>query len=806
MPDFTFTSPAGKSYTITGPEGSTKEQAFQILQQRLAAGEEAPKQEPAKAADTLDARKQKLAEALSDSPERSFGKVLGDIGVSTGLGGALGALSPEILTGAGALLSMSEVARPVGEALIGVGEAARSQRLASAATGAMSGGVSETAGQAAEAAGASKPIADTVRVGAGFLTPEVGALAGKAKSLYTAVGKYLGLAKTPAEVAKATAALRGVSEAGVPQHALHQALQAGADADIKAAQSEGERVMQDARQRAAEVGAQDAKSAQKVLDDGQKRADQIVKDARQRASQMDKLSQGRMATAGRVLAQAEPALRVVGQPQELSDIGKELQTTVAGKYQQGLNARQEAYQQLKSQRDAIVSAKEASGETLDKTPAMKELKNYIDSKTLRSEAGRKSASGLAPITDQATLRTYENIREAINNRRVQVGVDELGQPKFQTFKTSFDALDQVRRKLGDVVANRDVEGYSAIGKSLATKLYDKISKVQESFVGEQNGVNLQKQMQDTYSGASKELRKFSAGAGGKATALDRVDPERFAADPQGVPRQFFSTQQGVQDLRELTGDSAQVDRMARSYVAQSLRGKSAKQVSDYLREHSDWLREVPGLQKDVESYASKLQKIEQTAGKLGGSAERLSKEAKAGVGEARGVAEKERAESVVRAGRVGEGSLDTQQRVLSEGQKAAEQKTAQQAEPARRLQQLLNGGERPEAVRDLLLSGKPEQTRLAARIARQTPEGQKQLEQSVRQITSGMSPATLSKTWSERLKPMLEDGKMISPERLKALDADVRRVLRSHEGKTALTLVQRHVIAAIGGLGADYSP
>lgn len=35
MPDFTFTSPEGKSYTVTGPDGATKEQAFQILQTKI---------------------------------------------------------------------------------------------------------------------------------------------------------------------------------------------------------------------------------------------------------------------------------------------------------------------------------------------------------------------------------------------------------------------------------------------------------------------------------------------------------------------------------------------------------------------------------------------------------------------------------------------------------------------------------------------------------------------------------------------------------------------------------------------------
>jgi hypothetical protein len=38
MPDFTFTSPDGKNYTVTGPEGATKEQAFQILQGQLSSG------------------------------------------------------------------------------------------------------------------------------------------------------------------------------------------------------------------------------------------------------------------------------------------------------------------------------------------------------------------------------------------------------------------------------------------------------------------------------------------------------------------------------------------------------------------------------------------------------------------------------------------------------------------------------------------------------------------------------------------------------------------------------------------------
>ena len=38
MPRYTFTSPEGKTYDIDGPEGSTKEQAFGVLQQQIGAG------------------------------------------------------------------------------------------------------------------------------------------------------------------------------------------------------------------------------------------------------------------------------------------------------------------------------------------------------------------------------------------------------------------------------------------------------------------------------------------------------------------------------------------------------------------------------------------------------------------------------------------------------------------------------------------------------------------------------------------------------------------------------------------------
>jgi len=786
MPDFTFNSPEGKSYTVSGPEGSTKEQAFQILQQQISSGT-AKEEKPATTA------KERVQQGLANLkpnlpttedgkpvPSPTFKSALEAIGTSTALGGALGAVSPELLTAAGyAANFIPDVGPEIGTALMEAGAAARSARLATAAEGALSGGVSETAGQTAEAKGANKPVADAARLAGGMVTPGVGALASKAEGLFGAVAKTLGVANTPANVAKAAATLRGIEDAGAPANALHQMLQHGADANIQAAQSAGDKVMADARQRATDVGAQDAKAAQKVLDDGKKRADQIVAEARQRAAELNKASGNRMATAGKVLAQAEPALRVVGQPRELSDIGSELQTAVKSQHQAGLDARQADYNALKTQRDEIVKSKEQAGETVDQIPAMRGLKDYIKTKTDAKISPR-------PTTDQGILRVYGQVNEAIQN-------------------PSFKALDQVRRKLGDVIGGKDVEGYSAISKDVAGKLYSKISDVQKEFAGEdQTGKNLQQMMQEQYHDASLGLRKFGTGAGGKATALDRVDPERFAADPQGVPKQFFSSQQSVRDLKELTGDSGLVQRAGSSYVSSQLRGMSAKQVEQYAQKNSDWLREVPGLQKSINDYATRLSKIEKTAQRAEQSSEQLSKRAGKVVPAAEEVAAKERAGVVGRVADMSEQSVKNQQRILDEGGKAATEATKAAAAPAAGLKAILTGGERPEAVRELLLNGKPEQTRLAARIASQTPQGKQQLEGSVRQITAEMTPATLQKQWNERLKPMLQDGKMISPERLKALDSDVKSLMKAYAGKPPVTLVQRHIYAAIGSSGSNY--
>jgi len=100
MPVFTFTSPEGKSYDITGPEGSTKEQAFDILNKQLGEKKSAPASAPVPKAEPKSAPPSKptLPSMFTTAPQ--------PLAEAAGSLAALRGLSSDILGMPGGLESM----------------------------------------------------------------------------------------------------------------------------------------------------------------------------------------------------------------------------------------------------------------------------------------------------------------------------------------------------------------------------------------------------------------------------------------------------------------------------------------------------------------------------------------------------------------------------------------------------------------------------------------------------------------------------------------------------------------------------
>lgn len=747
------------------------------------------------------------------TPGRSMESRAAEVGGAATGGAIVGAFAPEIMGGIGTGLELvSPLTGPAapfvagaGAALQTGGAALKSARIASTVTGAVSSAISNVAGQTAEAAGAGPKTRFGVEVVAGMGVPAAAATAKfvvgtPAKAAWGLVQRLAGEVapeSVPKAVRQAQALLKAPGVATQPQLALHEILAKGTAADIAAADMAAKDLVAQAHLKASKLAQSDPAAAKKVVAEAEAEGKRLQATARAREQALSQAAGVDFAKAVRVKALADRELRSVGQPRELSDIGNELRAKVTGEQARALAQRSEQYKQLKAARDAEVAAKEQAGIHIDQMPAMIELKQELAKKLLLTKGGREAAGGLAQVTEQGVTNAYQRVWDAIRNKRVQVGVDENGLPKFETFKTSFEALDHVRRKLGDVVAQKDVEGYSALGQDLAREMYARISKVQEEFAGP-----IQRQLQSQYAGSTEELQKFGAAAGKKLTAVDRSDPDAFLRDPASLPGNYFRSQQGVRDLIELTGDKALVGRAAQDYVARQLEGKSAKQIADWARQpqQTDWMREIPGLQAKVNAYAQRVAQIERVSGKLETRAgERLqagSKGMEAAAKEADRLLMQAREEASLRvASRV-------EEREALVGAATKEGQAIRDAAVSK-AKAIVKDGFPAEATRKLLLQGSPEELRMATRYIAGSPGGQKALEGSVRNVLATVPSGKLAQVWEERMVPVLQESGLLGKAELAKLQADVARVIAAHEGKQGVRIVHRMVANALAQAGGE---
>jgi hypothetical protein len=173
---------------------------------------------------------------------------------------------------------------------------------------------------------------------------------------------------------------------------------------------------------------------------------------------------------------------------------------------------------------------------------------------------------------------------------------------------------------------------------------------------------------------------------------------------------------------------------------------------------------------------------------------------------ARGISESEKvvSEATEEARKLLRESAITRERIVRDAEQEAERIRTEFGGPAQRLAAFLSTQDAPDAIRNLILQGTPEQTPLAAKYAAESPGGYEALDGSVRQIMRDMSEMELRETWANRIRPMLTDGKMLPPERLQKLEADVENLLRSYQQGPAWKKITKYVIAALATVFVIY--
>jgi len=689
------------------------------------------------------------------------------LGESTLGGTILGAAAPEIAeyTGKGLSKIYNPYAKALGYGMEAAGRLMKTQRGASAASGGLSGATADIAGQGVEIAGGLPPAVFAAELAGGFVGPQF------AKTITDTIRygsrKLLGL--EPITAIKNVANDLGINEAvlspsqrqfikdqieklrgGKPsstsQEGLYGALKTGAtditrDAENRAALRRAE----------AEIAKREAEAKAEKMRLAGKKTTEIGSEAQK---------------------EAEAARSQIGNDRELSAIGGQLRDKINSLFGQMTEARSAAYAKQKAIRDAAVAEKEASGQLVKDTPEYKELINNLRSKLLIGPEAQKQTT--APVTEKGVLQAYQNIYDAVTSRRVQVGLNAEGNPVYKTFPTSFDALDDVRRRLGDVAFGKEVEGYSAIGSNIAKDFYGKISNIQSKFAGESHDV-----LQSEYEAASRLLEKYKSKRGAKATAEDRFDPTRYKTDSASLPNDYFTNQQSVKDLIELTGgDKNLVVQAGSDFAAKQLKGKNFKAVKDWSNKNSDWLSALPEVKSKVDAYAKVLERAERISGKTGKAAKILeSKEP-----------------TVLRAGET----------AVATGEKQAQAITAEAAD---RVKTIL-GDKNPAArVREIILGGKPSVWKEVGPILAQDPQGKKLITDSVLQIMADRAESGLVssvRAFREDVAPSLKSAGLMSEQQLKSLESQLQAIANSAMGEPAkLTLIQRAIKDSLTGVLAE---
>jgi hypothetical protein len=356
-----------------------------------------------------------------------------------------------------------------------------------------------------------------------------------------------------------------------------------------------------------------------------------------------------------------------------------------------------------------------------------------------------------------------------------IGVDTNGNPAYKTFPTSFDALDDVRRRLGDAAYGKEVEGYSAIGTEIAKKYYGKISEIQSKFAGEAHDA-----LQGGYESASRLLDKYKSKAGKRATVEDRFDPSRYQTDAASLPNDYFKTQQSVKDLVELTGgDKGLVTQAASDFSARQLRDKNAKGVRTWLNQNGDWLSspDLAGVKSKIESYANTLERAERVSGKTGKAAQILES----------------REPTVLRAG----------EKAVASGEKEAGAITD---EAQKRVQTILGDSSPAKRVREIILGGKQSVWNEVGPILSGSPQGKKAITDAVLQVIAPEEMGGLIKLtkFREDVAPFLKSSKLMSDGQIAALESQLRTIYNSAMGQPAkLNMMQTAIKNAIIGVSAQ---
>jgi hypothetical protein len=589
-------------------------------------------------------------------------------------GAAVGAITPELTTGAGMVASAFPVTAPMAPYLLSTGTAMRGARLAAAGTGLLSGIGGEAGAQIAESYGKPEKVQELARLAGGIVTPEFGNLikyaAGKVissalpivtksdlKSIVGAIADDLGIKEkdlSPTQrqyIENVAKQIRGGTKSDAPLQSTYSALERGAEQIVdnynRAAitfENQANKLLELAKQGPKEstriYGLADdlSANAQKLVETAKERANAVLRNAEKRAAEIQAESRvegGRSSQMAGIDAQDV----LSRSKKEAETIIREGQERAARLRQVADNARASAGKRTAGAGESLTEVGTAQLPTQTGTAIRDQVMPFFNKlKEIRSQNAEKfkaEAFNYAALKEQQGQKVKDTkaFTEAMDELKRDINTATLGaikeplknikralDPRVVDESTgvvtgkdaTFESLEQLRRFLRDRSYGLPAEGFDAINQQMAGKLANAVEKIQLEF-----SPGIEKFLQQ-YATDSQPLSQFKTKLGKAVVGAEEFDMGRFVTDPADIASKFFRTETGVKDLINLLGgNTAGAEQIARGYVLDKLRDPSAKNIKSFIDSSRDWLPQFPQLQAQLQAAAQRIGGAETVAQKRG---------------------------------------------------------------------------------------------------------------------------------------------------------------------------------------------
>ena len=272
----------------------------------------------------------------------------------------------------------------------------------------------------------------------------------------------------------------------------------------------------------------------------------------------------------------------IGTPTSRSDVGEKVSKKITDKLTDFIKTRKP-------------KAKQVFDSYLNEGAA-KEGEILADYKNALSEYYAKHARDMS----QAEAKFLKDSLE--RTKGINATIDETLSPIIA--QPGIKAIETERRFLGKVLKGSVREGFEAI----PTKRKQDVEALLESVIRKHVPKKFD-EAKTLYTELSEPINKYGTALGEKVTKrAGEFLPDIPKTDVAKIPDAFFKSRNSINELKQLAGDDAFVNKVVSEHVANDLVGKKTSvQIREYINQNYDWLQEF----KQPQGILDKLQKAEQ---------------------------------------------------------------------------------------------------------------------------------------------------------------------------------------------------